>query len=110
MKFDRPILTVNLGIIQQNYLSICSLLQNSKAAAVIKADSYGVGSKQVVPCLLAVGCRDFIVFNIDEAIIVRESVNSLGATEEVNIYVLGGVFSSTKELSMSKINSLVIGS
>ena len=99
MNFDRPVLTINLDIIKQNYLSICSLLSGrSKVAAVVKADSYGVGAAKIVPCLYAAGCRDFMVSSIEEAISLRGYLAKIDIAGDTNIYVLNGVFDSTKEL------------
>lgn len=99
MNFDRPVLTINLDIIKQNYLSICSLLsERSKVAAVVKADGYGVGAAKIVPCLFAAGCRDFMVSSIEEAVSLRGYLAKIDIAGDANIYVLNGVFDSTKEL------------
>lgn len=95
MNLDKPLLAINLDIIKQNYLSICSLLDGGKVAAVVKADCYGIGAKQVVPRLFSAGCRDFMTSNIEEAIIVRESLRDVN--DNSRIYVLGGIFQSTRK-------------
>lgn len=55
-----------------------------EAAAVVKADCYGLGAARIAPALATAGCRTFFVATIDEGIAVRKVVAD-GA-----IMVLGG--------------------
>jgi len=78
-------LTVNLGIIKDNYSYLQSVAK-SKVGAAIKSDAYGLGAKNVTPALFEAGCRDFFVAHIEEGIDARNHLLSL----EANIYVLNG--------------------
>lgn len=78
---------INLSNIAKNYLKIKSELIGSSVvcSAVVKADAYGLGIKEVTETLYETGCNDFWVINLDEAMIVRQSAPS------AHIYVFQGV-------------------
>lgn len=82
----RARLTVNLSAIVSNY----SLLQNMlipgcKAAAVVKADGYGLGAAPIAKALSEqTGIDTFYVATLDEAVALREATSK-------RIGVLGGV-------------------
>lgn len=79
-------LTIDLSAIQSNWLYLRSLSSSETAVAgVIKANGYGLGAKPVARALYDVGCREFFLATIDEALIVREILPS-----DSLIYVLGG--------------------
>jgi alanine racemase len=75
-------LIVDLDALATNYRVFCP--SGRPAAAVVKADAYGLGIAPVVRTLLAEGCRDFFVATLDEGLAVRE------ATADGRIYVLAG--------------------
>jgi len=60
-----------------------------EAAAVVKADCYGLGSDRLAPALAKAGCRTFFVATIDEGIALRSVVR------EGTIFVLGGPMPGT---------------
>jgi alanine racemase len=64
-------LTVDLGAIRANYRLLRSRLGATVCAAVIKADTYGLGAAAVAPALAAEGCRQFFVAHLDEALALR---------------------------------------
>ncbi len=70
-----PILKISLENIKSNWKSLnnCS---NGKAAAVIKANAYGMGMLKVAGALLEAGCNYFYVANINEGIELRKKYNS----------------------------------
>ena len=79
------VMDIDLGAIVHNYRVLCDQLTSAKCAAVVKADAYGFGADQVAPVLAKVGCRDFFVATIDEAIALRNLL------PEVHIYMLNGL-------------------
>jgi alanine racemase len=88
-------LIVNLRALKENYLLLKSKVAHSTVAATVKADGYGLGIIAVVVALYEVGCRDFFVANLEEAIEVRKLF------DDVNIYNLKGLFMSEEEGSKS---------
>ena len=50
------ILTIDLGAIRDNYRSLQAQLGGVPAAAVVKADGYGLGAAEVAPALAEEGC------------------------------------------------------
>ena len=54
------------------------------AAAVVKADAYGLGAPGVVPALLAAGCNSFFVARLDEGVSLRT------LAPKARIFVLDG--------------------
>lgn len=80
------ILTVDLGAIQANWRVVSDQLNGqSSAAAVIKANAYGLGAREVGPALYAAGCREFYVATFEEALAARSYLPA-----DAEIYVLGG--------------------
>ena len=77
-------LTVDLGILQDNWRSLAETAFGSECAGVVKADAYGVGVNQVVPALYKAGCRSFFVAHTEEGLDVRDLL------PDVDIYVLNG--------------------
>lgn len=65
-------LSVDLAAITDNWRRLSAQLRpGCRAAAVVKADAYGLGAAAVAPALLAAGCRRFFVATIDEGIELR---------------------------------------
>jgi len=69
--FEAARLTVRLGAIAANYRTYQRLAAPAAAAAVVKADAYGLGAARVVPALVEVGCDSFFVARLEEAIALR---------------------------------------
>ncbi|MCR4266861.1 alanine racemase [Nitratireductor sp. ZSWI3] len=80
-------LIVDLDALAANYLELAERSTPAEAAAVVKADAYGLGAGPVVQTLSAVGCRRFFVALPEEGLAVRE------AAPEAEIYVFNGLFS-----------------
>ena len=57
-----------------NWRTINNRLNGTAAAAVVKADAYGLGAAQVVPALAQAGCTCFFVATLDEGVAVRGKV------------------------------------
>ena len=65
---------IDLGRIAENYrICMAQLPEGCRAIAVVKADAYGHGDKEVAAALQATGCRDFAVSNANEAQNLREA-------------------------------------
>lgn len=65
--FSTGRLTVDLGAIRANYRAVADRCAPAAAAAVVKADAYGLGAVQVVAALAREGCRAFFVAQLVEA-------------------------------------------
>ncbi len=80
------VLTVDLGAIVANWRLLQAKHSSGATGAVVKANGYGLGAKQVAAALAAAGCRHFFVATPDEALSLRSTIP--GAT----LIVLGGLF------------------
>lgn len=81
----QAVLKIDLGRIAENYLLLKSKLkQNTSCAAVVKANSYGLGAEEVCEKLYESGCRDFYVAYFSEALDIKPFV------KDSSIYVLHG--------------------
>ncbi len=86
MKPATGILTISLAAIQENWRRVNQqLITPSAAGAVIKTNAYGLGAAEVGRALFSVGCREFFVATLDEALAARQALPSAAI-----IYVLGG--------------------
>ncbi len=89
-------LKINLAAIQKNWQQFEQMTSTeTRVAAVVKADAYGLGAKQVVAALFAEGCEHFFVATLAEAIEVKDIVS--GIVAEISrqkmpmIYILSGI-------------------
>lgn len=80
------VLEIDLTGIAANWRSLARLVEPASCAAVVKADGYGLGVRQVSAALSAAGCRLFFVATIDEGIALR-----CGLPECCEIAVLNGI-------------------
>jgi len=78
------LLTIDVDAVVANWRRVANLIAPAEAAAVVKADCYGLGVAQIAPVLSAAGCRSFFVATLDEGIQLRRILP--GGV----IYVLGG--------------------
>jgi alanine racemase len=85
MNNSLSVLQINISRIVQNYLQVKSSVGSASVSAVMKADCYGLGAEEIAPELHKVGCTEFYVATIDEAIALRSVVPG------VKIYILSGV-------------------
>ncbi len=79
-------LTISLGALRANYRLIAARVAPARAAAVVKADGYGLGALHVAPVLAAEGCRDFFVAHLAEAIALKTALPT-----NARLYVLNGL-------------------
>lgn len=70
-EYSDSILTIDLAAIAENYKILQKQAPNSEAAAVVKANAYGLGVEKIAPVLWDAGCRKFFVANLDEAVQLR---------------------------------------
>ena len=71
MGHSESCLTVDLGAIIANWRYIDSLSSATTTAAMVKANGYGLGAKNVAEALANAGCTEFFVANLGEAITLR---------------------------------------
>jgi alanine racemase len=76
--------TIDLGALTANYRRIQAELNGVQAAAMVKANGYGLGAPEVTKALAAAGCRSFFVAGLDEAMRLR------ACEPQVEIRVLEG--------------------
>lgn len=86
-------ITVDLSAIAGNWRRLQSRLGASDCGAVVKANAYGLGMKEVSSALYQAGCQSFFVTNHEEAIELRECLG-----EVPTIYVLQGVEKGVERL------------
>ncbi|MGW9328993.1 alanine racemase [Bosea sp. NPDC055594] len=77
-------LTIDLGALVANWRAL-GARAGTEAAAVVKADAYGIGIEPAVTALAAAGCRNFFVAHLSEGIRAR------AVAREATIYVLNGL-------------------
>ncbi len=101
--------TINLNAIRKNWQKLRSMSSND-AAAVVKANAYGLGLKQVAEALYAEGARIYFVATAEEGAELRSSLGEIpeiyvfsghmtGDTELIRNYTLIPLINSIEQLS-----------
>lgn len=90
------ILTIDLDRLKTNYRIVAERSLPAEAAAVVKADAYGLGIAQVVPALLSAGCRRFFVAQPHEGIAAR------ALAPEADIYVLSPLLGAEQTATLKQ--------
>ncbi len=85
------VLTIDLDAVADNYRTVLRHLDGVPSAAVVKADGYGLGAKQIGPALAAAGCTVFFVAHIHEGVILR------AVLPDAEIHILNGVLPDAME-------------
>lgn len=85
------VLTIDLAALRHNYSAIASHIAPTRAAAVVKADAYGLGASRVAPAFYDAGCRDFFVAHLGEAIALKPFLQP-----DATLYVLNGLQPGTE--------------
>lgn len=80
------LLTIDLAALCRNYRALEARLAPARAAAVVKADAYGLGVARVAPVLFEAGCRDFFVAHLGEALALKDLLPG-----EARVFVLNGL-------------------
>ncbi|KAB2715015.1 alanine racemase [Brucella intermedia] len=86
------VLTIDLAALRHNYSAIARHIAPTRAAAVVKADAYGLGASRVAPAFYDAGCRDFFVAHLGEAIALKPFLQP-----DATLYVLNGLQPGTEE-------------
>lgn len=81
-------LTIDLGAIVANWKRLATLAHPAEAAAVVKADAYGLGLRPVASALASAGCATFFVAHASEGAALRQILRDGG--HAAAIYVLHG--------------------
>lgn len=98
---ERPVWAeVHLDRLEFNYNSIKNLARGKRILAVVKADGYGHGMKQVATKIKSMGIADFAVAILDEALEFR------GFDKESSILVLG--FTTGESAAQAVANDVTI--
>ncbi|TCT36439.1 alanine racemase [Martelella mediterranea] len=84
-------LTVDLGAIVENWKTMQRLSGSARAAAVLKADAYGLGVEDVGEALYEAGARDFFVA------LPEEGANLRTFAPEARIFVLSGMWPGSEQ-------------
>src|SRR5271166_6146700 len=79
------VLEIDLAGIVANWRLLAARVEPAECAAVVKADAYGLGARQVSSALAAAGCRLFFVATLEEGIALRRAL-----PEPLEIAVLNG--------------------
>lgn len=87
------ILTIDLAALRANYKIVADAIAPTHTAAVVKADSYGLGADKVAPQFYAAGCRDFFVAHLGEALSLQPHIG-----KDATIYILNGLQRQTEQL------------
>ena len=88
---DRPTqLRVNLDALLNNYSKLNALNNKKIGLAIVKADSYGLGSKVIADHLYKNGVRHFATATLEEAIELKDVIKDsmvlvLGVTNPQNV-------------------------
>ena len=79
-------LTIDLAALARNYARLSAEVAPARAAAVVKADAYGLGAIRVSERLYAHGCRHFFVAQFVEALALRPHL-----ADDATLFVLNGL-------------------
>ena len=81
----RPLLEIDLSAIAENWRTLRSRHPSGPVAAVLKANGYGLGAREIGARLHAEGCRHFFVATAQEAVALRPVIG------EAMLSVLNGL-------------------
>lgn len=84
------VLTIDVKAVVANWQGLAARVAPALAAAVVKADAYGLGAAPLVRPLYEAGCRDFFVIALSEADTLRPLLPL-----DASIYVLNGLLPGT---------------
>ncbi|WPE23255.1 alanine racemase [Shinella zoogloeoides] len=99
-------LTIDLAALARNYERLCAEVAPARAAAVVKADAYGLGAARVAERLYAHGCRDFFVAQFVEALALRPLLAADATVFVLNGLQPGNEFPAARDGIVPVINSL----
>jgi alanine racemase len=82
-------LIIDLDKIRNNYATLQGLCAGHEVGAVVKADGYGLGARQVAIALAQAGARTFFAAQLDEALAVRRVLDE--QVPDCRVFVLNGL-------------------
>lgn len=86
---DGPSLDIDLSALTRNYKLLASKHAKGNAAAVVKANAYGLGVAEISKALHKAGCREFFVATLEEALELRKILATCNL-QLATIYVFHG--------------------
>lgn len=89
-------LTIDLDALAANYRALAQRSAPAIAAAVVKADAYGIGLEHAAPALAAAGCTRFFVALPGEGVKLRQLLPG------AEIFVLSGVFDEASAAAVAE--------
>lgn len=96
-----PTLSISASTIAKNYSTLLRANGYTKAAAVIKANGYGLGDTRIIDILTPLGCTNYFVATIDEAIKCRAH------NRDIAIYALNGLGSDPTPFKTHNITPVI---
>ena len=93
---ENGLLKINLGFLGDNYKNLKKTLKKSRIGCVLKSDAYGLGLVEITKKLIKIGCQDFFLTNLDEALKVRKECR------KSNIILLNGLI-NLKQSEIKKV-------
>lgn len=84
--FAGATITVDLAALRANYRYLARLAAPARVAPVVKADAYGLGAGRVATTLRQLGCRDFFVAHLHEALPLKPVLG-----DDIDLFVLNGL-------------------
>ncbi|WP_304619015.1 alanine racemase [Paracoccus sediminilitoris] len=78
-------LQIDISAVTANFQALAAKASGARAAAVVKADAYGLGAARIVPALYQAGARDFFVALASEGRAIRPLIPA-----DATINVLSG--------------------
>ena len=85
-------LSIDLRKLRHNWRVLSELSGSAEASAVVKADAYGLGARQISEALAEEGCATYFVATADEGAQIRSVLPS------ARIYVLFGIHPGTESI------------
>ncbi|MEW5685771.1 MAG: alanine racemase [Pseudomonadota bacterium] len=79
-------LHIDLEALGANYRTIASEVARARVGTVVKADAYGLGATEAATHLATIGCRDFFVAILPEALTLKPHLPA-----DSRLYVLNGL-------------------
>lgn len=99
-------LAIDLAALARNYERLAAEVAPARAAAVVKADAYGLGAARVAERLHAHGCRHFFVAQFVEALRLRPLLAADATVFVLNGLQPGNELACAREGIVPVINSL----
>ncbi|MEW9612310.1 alanine racemase [Shinella sp. S4-D37] len=99
-------LDIDLGAMARNYEKLAAEVAPARAAAVVKADAYGLGAGRVAEKLHSHGCRHFFVAQFVEALRLRPRLAVDAAVFVLNGLQPGNESACARENIVPVVNSL----